>query len=197
MAFHQGKHRQAVGRSPVRERRRGGDRWLRISAGSGRCTRPVMAIVAMQGPGGRTYGVMTKVTMTVCPNFCSDGRSLPSSSKETLLPALIPLAPAATVVDRFVTSLGPLLAAHGIDRALVDEELAGMKEHRLATTSNRSVLGIMNAFAYLAKLFTESAEASDLGTISMDLAGTPCGPLYKRHVTPRDELKALLARRSF
>jgi len=71
-----------------------------------------------------------------------------------------------------------------------------MEEHRLATTKNRSVIGIMNEFSYLADVFMEANPFADLEELSMDLSETPCGPLFKRHVTPHDELKPLVAERS-
>jgi hypothetical protein len=60
--------------------------------------------------------------------------------------------------------------------AIIDAELRQIREHRLAKTANRSVVGIMNEFTYLA----------------MRLATTPCGPLYGKHVSPDRELGALL-----
>jgi len=63
----------------------------------------------------------------------------------TLLPVLTPLAPAGGVIDRFPDAL----AAHGVQQSFFDTELAEMAEHRLTTTKNRSVVGVMNEFCYL------------------------------------------------
>jgi hypothetical protein len=51
----------------------------------------------------------------------------------------------------------------------------------------------MNEFAYLADVFREPADVVDLQALSLRLAETPCGPLYRRHVTPHDELVARAA----
>jgi hypothetical protein len=63
----------------------------------------------------------------------------------------------------------------------------------LAKTNNRSVVGIMNEFAYLGNVFRHSTDAVDLQDLSLRLAETPCSPLYNRHVTPHDELLARAA----
>lgn len=55
-------------------------------------------------------------------------------NETTLLPVLLPLAPAASVVDRFRASVAEVLRAHGISRSFVEAEVAQMSDHRLATT---------------------------------------------------------------
>ena len=59
-----------------------------------------------------------------------------------------------------------------------------MTDHRLSTTKNRSVVGIMNEFTHLGDVYRSSGDAGDLVTLSLRLAGTPCSPLYGRHVSP-------------
>jgi hypothetical protein len=114
-------------------------------------------------------------------------------NQETLLPVLLPFAPAASVLDRFGPGLEEVLGAHGVSGAFIGAEMAEARECSLAKTNNRSVLGSMNEFAYLADVFRESAEVVDLQALSLWLAETPCGPLYGRHVTPHDELVARAA----
>ena len=70
-------------------------------------------------------------------------------SEPTLLPVLMPLAPAATLLARFPQQAAAVLAAHGTPDAVIDEELRQMRDHRLAKTANRSVVGIMNEFTFL------------------------------------------------
>ena len=70
-----------------------------------------------------------------------------------------------------------------------------MRDYRVATTANRSVVGIMNEFTYLAEAYRGDTPAPDLLALAMRLAATPCGPLYSKHVSPDRELAALL--RSF
>jgi len=112
-------------------------------------------------------------------------------NEPTLLPVLVPLAPTATVVERFPTALGRILRDLGASAGFVDNELAEMTKWRLAKTANRSVVGIMNEFAYLGEVYCRGI-VPDLHALSMRLAETPCGPLYKREISPDRELRALL-----
>ena len=71
-------------------------------------------------------------------------------SETTLLPALMPLAPAATLPQRVGLQLAAVLAAHRTPAEFIDAELREMDQVRLARTASRSVVGIMNEFTYLA-----------------------------------------------
>jgi hypothetical protein len=114
-------------------------------------------------------------------------------SEVTLLPVLMPLAPAATLLARFGPQLAVVLAAHGTPQPVIDTELPQMAETRLAKTANRSIVGIMNEFRYLAEAWREDEPTPDLLQLALRLATTPCGPLYKRHISPDLELAALVA----
>jgi len=116
-------------------------------------------------------------------------------NQPTLLPVLMPLAPAATLLARFPQQLAVVLAAHGTPAAVIDEEQRRMRDRRLAKTANRSVVGIMNEFTYLAQARRGHTPAPDLLALAIGLAATPCGPLYSKHISPDRELAALL--RSF
>ena len=116
-------------------------------------------------------------------------------NEPTLLPVLLPLAPAATLLARFPQQLAAVLAAHGTPDALIDEEQRQMRDRRLAKTANRSAVGIMNEFTSLAEAYRGDTPAPDLLSLAMRLAATPCGPLYSKHMSPDRELAALL--RSF
>ena len=114
----------------------------------------------------------------------------------TLVPVLVPLAPAATVIDRFSAMLETVLRAHGLSDSFVEHELAEMTAHRVAKTENRSVVGIMNEFARLGAYDHPVNGVPDLLGLSLRLAEIPCGPLYSRHVSPDRELAAFVAARS-
>ncbi len=115
-------------------------------------------------------------------------------NEPTRLPVFVRLAPAATLVSRFVNDFGVVLAAHGIDPRFIDSELAQMTEHRLEKTASRSVLGTMNDFSYLADAYREQRGVDDLVDLSLHLAHTPCGPLRDGHGFPDLELETLAAR---
>lgn len=115
-------------------------------------------------------------------------------NEATLLPVLVPLAPGATVVDRFVAELADAFRAHRLDDWFISTEIAEMSEHRLAKTASRSVVGIMTEFTYLANAHRDGGPV-DLGALSLSLATTPCSPLYGSHVSPDRELAARAAAR--
>lgn len=114
-------------------------------------------------------------------------------NETTLLPILLPMAPAATAVRRLVGALPETLADYGLDPRFVDAELAEMSEHRLAKTTNRSVLGVMNEFKHMADHYLYTAHDVELQELAAWLAQTPCGPLYKTHVSPDAALRAVVA----
>jgi hypothetical protein len=114
-------------------------------------------------------------------------------NESTFVPVLVAFAPAATVLDRFPSAVATVLQAHGLDRTFIDHEVAAMTEHRLATTKNRSVVGIMNEFALLGATYQLADGDEDLIALSLHLAKTPCGPLSARHGSPDRELAALAA----
>lgn len=67
-----------------------------------------------------------------------------------------------------------------------------MNEARYTKTSNRSVVGIINQFEYLAEGYREDLEANDLLWLSMMLSKTAYSPLYKSTISPDRALKALV-----
>jgi len=113
-------------------------------------------------------------------------------NEPTLLPVLLPLAPAATLPARVPAQIAAMLSAHGAPARIVDRELQHMRDWRVAPTANRSVLGIMNEFTYLAEAWRDGAAQPDLQALALWLAETPCGPLSGKHVSPDRELAALL-----
>jgi uncharacterized protein DUF6933 len=113
-------------------------------------------------------------------------------NETTLLPVLMPLAPAATLLARFAEQVATVLAAHGAPDTVIGDEVQRMRDYRLAGTANRSVVGIMNEFTFLATTYRDEGGQQDLLELSLRLARTPCGPLYRKNVSPDRELAALL-----
>lgn len=85
----------------------------------------------------------------------------------TLLPVLMPFAPASTLLDRFPEVLHAHLQAHSVPRDVVEAELAEMNEVRIAKTASRSVLGVMNEFTFLAEVHAEHDADVDLLELSL------------------------------
>lgn len=113
-------------------------------------------------------------------------------NERTLLPVLLPLAPAATLAQRFPVALRDVLRALDMPAQFIDSEIDGMSEVVYAKTANRSVLGVMNEFAYLAEGYRDQSGSIDPVALSLKLAGTPCGPLYKGAVFPDKALRELV-----
>jgi hypothetical protein len=113
-------------------------------------------------------------------------------NERSLVPVLLPLAPAATVLDRFPAAFARVAAAIGVDRAALAAELATMQTHTLAKTASRQILGVMNDFAQLAEHHRQQPDDVDLVDLSRWLASMPFSPLYKSHVSPDRALQALL-----
>lgn len=113
-------------------------------------------------------------------------------SEPTLLPVLVPLAPAATLLDRFPQQMAEVLIAHETPDSIIDDELRRMRQRRLAKTANRSTVGIINEFTRLAATYRANTPEPDLLDLALRLATTPCSPLYNKHISPDRELRAVL-----
>jgi len=97
------------------------------------------------------------------------------------------------LAERFPGELRRVLDAHGIDPRFVDHEISSMGEGHYCKTASRSLLGVMNEFTFLGNVHREERGADeDLVALSVRLAETPMSPLYKRHISPDHELKALV-----
>jgi hypothetical protein len=110
----------------------------------------------------------------------------------TLLPVLMPLAPAATALARFPDRLAEILELQDVPRAVIVREIAALMPCCVTPTVSRSIVGVMNEFTHLAGIWRNPTGADDLDELSLRLARVPCSPLYKRHISPDRELAALL-----
>ena len=113
-------------------------------------------------------------------------------NEQTLLPVLMPLAPAASAPSRIGPEMAAMLSAHQAPAVVVEGELSQMRDCRFAPTSNRSVVGIMNEFTFLADTYRRNDPHVGLLQLANRLASTPCSPLYGRHTSPDRELRALM-----
>ena len=78
-------------------------------------------------------------------------------NQRTLLPVLVPLAPAATVVSRLRPTVELVLGRHGLAGSFIAHELDAMENAVLAKTANRSVAGMLSEFGHLAATWRPSA----------------------------------------
>lgn len=115
-------------------------------------------------------------------------------NETTFLPVLMPLAPTASLLERFPAWFATTLEAHAVPRSFIDAELAGVGAVGLAKTNSRSILGVMNEFVHLADRRKDEVEDDqDLVELALELSEVPTSPLYKRHVSPDRELAAAVA----
>jgi hypothetical protein len=112
-------------------------------------------------------------------------------NERTLLPLYLPLAPAATLLDRVPDAIASLLRRHGVDDEIIASELAAMADARIAPTNNRSIVGVMNEFAYQGEVFS-GAGFDDLEDLSVRMSELIVGPLMQGTGSPDRELAAVL-----
>ena len=112
--------------------------------------------------------------------------------ERTLLPVLVPFAPASTLLSRLPDVLGQVLTAHGVPSSFIRREVAEMGTYRLEATKNRTLIGMLTEFSHLLEHHADPDGEVDLLAPAVRLAHTPCGPLYSRHTFPDRELHALI-----
>ena len=112
-------------------------------------------------------------------------------NRRTLLPVFTELAPAAKLLDRAPAAIEGVLRRHGVDDAFVAAECEAMSEVRLAPTNDRSVVGVMNEFAFHGEwLWKEGLR--DLEELSLRMSSLIIGPLGMG--SPDRELATVLGR---
>jgi hypothetical protein len=92
----------------------------------------------------------------------------------TLLPVLLPIAPAKTFLARFAEAAGEMLMALGIDRQHALSEITAMSECIVAPTSSRQVLGTINDFGRMLEAYLDGRP---LPEVALHLSEAPCSPI--------------------
>jgi hypothetical protein len=116
-------------------------------------------------------------------------------NERTLLPLLVPLAPAATLLERFPKSLRELLGSLGVNPSFIAAERWAMNEGSYAKTANRQVLGVMNRFEFELEYIRDRYD-DDLLQLSLRQSDTLAGPLRGGSGTPREELLSVVEQAS-
>jgi hypothetical protein len=92
-------------------------------------------------------------------------------NERTLMCALVPAAPAATVAERLRVEVGGLLRDIGVSGAKVEAELAAMEHVTIGTTTSRAVLGCMNDAVFQLGAYPRGARGElDLRAAALYLA---------------------------
>jgi hypothetical protein len=117
-------------------------------------------------------------------------------SQTTLLPVLMPMAPASTLLSRFPAELAAVLREHDVPSEVIESELSTLATTNIVPTASRSLLGVMNEYIFLAvHVLQDRPGSTDLVGLSCWLAQTPMSPLDKRHGSADRELAALVTAR--
>ncbi len=113
-------------------------------------------------------------------------------NETTLLPVYIDLAPSATLAERIPGQVAAVLTELGLPADTVAQEAAAMDVATWAKTANRSVVGVMNEFVFLADhhRWYHGGAAPDLIDLSVRMSETPCSPLHKTHISPDTAVRA-------
>jgi hypothetical protein len=73
--------------------------------------------------------------------------------------------------------LTTVLRELGANAQFIASEVEAMSEMVVAKTVNRSVVGVVNEFAFLADGYREYLKEPDLLALAIKLSGTPCSSL--------------------
>lgn len=114
-------------------------------------------------------------------------------NERTLLPVLMPLAPAVSLPDRAGQEIACALARHSVDPDFIVREAAAMIDVEIAKTSNRHVVGTMNEFVFEASVYREHAGIGDPVALALRLAQTPCSAIG--YDSPANLLQQIVAQR--
>ncbi len=102
-----------------------------------------------------------------------------ATSERTLLTVVVPARDAPRLRERIREAVHDMLFRIRVPLPLAAEEVRGMERMPIGKTADRSVLGSMNEFAFLAKHFVagEPGGPVDLLRLQMFLANTPMGAI--------------------
>jgi len=120
----------------------------------------------------------------VAPNHDKWGILIrPGSDETTLFPVLLPLAPAASLAERFPEALESILKMLGVNTAFIASERWAMSEASFSKSANRSVLGVMNRLE-LEMEYVRDRVGEDLLELSLYLSDQLFGPLRGTEFRP-------------
>ena len=109
-------------------------------------------------------------------------------SEKTLLPVIVPAVDAKLLARRLPEALFDVLKALGITWSAIDCEMREMQEAIVGRTASRSVLGMMNDFAFA---MPHRRRNESLTALALWLAETPCKPIDMN--SPDQKTKAAFA----
>lgn len=113
-------------------------------------------------------------------------------NETTLFSVLLPLAPAASLAERFPEALDSILKLLGVNAAFVASERWAMSEASFSKTANRSVLGVMNRLEFELDYLRDRV-GQDLLDLSPCMSNHLVGPLRGTEFrTPQEKLMEIV-----
>ena len=97
--------------------------------------------------------------------------------ERSLLPMVIPAAPARHFPLRLAETLAQMLARMNIASNKIEREVAAMRTVVFAATASRVVLGSLNDFNYALSFYDDEIQMGAFVPLSLHLAETPCKPI--------------------
>ena len=122
--------------------------------------------------------------------FTRTGHYLLLLSERSRLPVLLSARDLHSFERRFLRTLPEVLGEIGVPSHQIDRELTLMQPLYYGKTANRSMLGTLNDFGFLAKYWLSPGNLS-LYDVNLRLARAPCQPLQSKF--PDKETRSLLA----
>ena len=122
--------------------------------------------------------------------FTKAGHYLLLLSDRSRLPVLLSARELHSFPSRFLQTLADVLEGIGVPSHQIDRELKVMQPLYFGKTADRSVLGTLNDFGFLAKYWLSPGDLS-LYEVNLRLARAPCQPLQSKF--PDKETRSLLA----
>jgi hypothetical protein len=101
-------------------------------------------------------------------------------NETTFLPVFVRLTPASSLLARFPAAAGEVMAAVGVDPAVIVAELVEVQQVTLAKTADRQKVGVMVEHTFMANRFLETGhDPTDLTGLAVGISRLLIGPLYK------------------
>jgi hypothetical protein len=122
--------------------------------------------------------------------FTRVGHYLILLNERSRLPVLLSARDLHSFERRFLQTLPEILGEIGVPLHQIDRELSLMQPFHIGRTADRSVLGTLNDFGFLAKHWLSPGDLS-LYEVNLRLARTPCQQLQSKF--PYKETRSLLA----
>ena len=117
-------------------------------------------------------------------------RAILCVSEKSRLPVFVKSQSLAGLLPGLREAVVTVLRELGVAASALQREQQHLADVAIGSTVNRSVLGSMNDFGFLARYRIKGTSATDLVALAVALAETPCGPLGGE--SPEDVARALL-----